>query len=193
MARAYLRYAPEDDTRPEPLDPKVIARAIQARFDEIKVWLAPRLPTISDEEVLFALATSVRLGAADGFRVGVFLRDMFKWPVDMDLCCYLRDTCNALAFALKVETREWVVRTGLRFPASGDDAIEWIDNLSDKKMTGKLVSLDPSFAAAIVQPADGLLRAGKPRRVFAEQVTANVTKGERAISKIGPKKAANGE
>jgi hypothetical protein len=184
MTRAFLRYAPSDDRRPEPLNAPVVARAVQARIDEVRAWIKPRLPAVEDEEIVFALETAIKHGGADGFRAGLLLRDMFKWPVDMDLCLLLRDSCNALAFALRVETRAWVVRSGLRFPAACNDKIEWADD-TGKAFAGAVISIDLSYAAAIVQPMDTSYRAGKPRRVFAEQVYANVTRGEYAAMSAG--------
>jgi len=182
--QAYLRDVPEGDARPDPLSLAVVARATTARLDEIKAWLTPRLPTLDEDQIKFALATAIKAGGADGFRASVHLREQFKWPVDMDLCCYVRDTCNALAFALRVETRIWAVRAGLRFPAKSNDAIEWIEE-SGRRLAGKVVSVDDSYAAAIVQAADGLIKAGPPRRVFAESVVANTTTGDYAIYQIG--------
>jgi hypothetical protein len=49
-----------------------------------------------------------------------------------------------------------------------------------------IVSCDRDYAAAIVQPFDGMIRAGPPKRVFAEQVIANTTKGEYAVASFGP-------
>jgi hypothetical protein len=185
MAQAYLRYAPEDDARPEPLAQAVVDRASKARLDEIKVWLKPRMPALTDEEVLFAISAAIKHGGADGFRGSVILKDMFKWPVDMELCQFVRDSCSALAFALRVETRAWVVRVGIRFPGRDNEKIEWIED-SGKQRAGTIISIDPDYGAAIVQPFDGMIRAGPPKRVFAEQVCANTTKGEYAVASYGP-------
>jgi hypothetical protein len=185
MAQAFLRYAPDDDQRPEPLAPGVVDRAARARLDEIILWLKPRMPTLTEEEVIFAIAAAIKHGGADGFRGSVILKDMFKWPVDMELCQFIRDSCSALAFALRIETRAWAVRTGLRFPGHDNHKIEWIED-SGKQRAGVIVSCDRDYAAAIVQPFDGMIRAGPPKRVFAEQVIANTTKGEYAVASFGP-------
>jgi hypothetical protein len=172
--QAFLCYAPSDDLRPDPFADRVLTRATQARLDEIKVWMKPRLPTISDEEVRFALAQALRAGGADGFRATCLLKELFLWPADMTLCGYVRDTCNALAFALRVETRIWSVRAGVRFPGKSEDRIEWMDD-QGRTLAGKVISVDPGLAIGIVQAMDGVIRMGPPRRVFAETVTANIT------------------
>lgn len=177
MARAYLRYAPEGDERPEPLSKPVVERAIEARLDEIKAWLKPRLPTLADADVRFALTSSLKGSGSDAFRAGVLLKEMFRWPVDFDLTLLLRDTIGALALALKVETRIWAVRTGLRFPGKDGDSVEWEDE-TGKPQHGAIVAVDRDYAAALVRPPDGLTRVHQPMRVFAEHVTANVTQGE---------------
>jgi hypothetical protein len=94
MAQAFLRYAPADDQRPDPFSDAVIRRASNARLDEIKLWAKPRLPAISEEEIRFALMQGMRAGGADGFRASVLLKELFFWPVDMELCQFVRDTCN---------------------------------------------------------------------------------------------------
>lgn len=179
LAQAFLRYAPADDQRPDPLCDAVLDRATNARLDEIKAWLKPRFPALSDLEIKFALKAAIKAAGPDGFRATASLFHVFNWPADMELCQFVRDTCNALAFSLKVETRVWAVRVGLRFPGRSEHAIEWIDD-SGKQSAGKVISVDDTFAAAIVQPMDGVIRAGPPRRVFAEHVIANTTLGEYA-------------
>lgn len=179
MAHAFLRAAPAADPRPEPLAEAVLKRATNARLDEIRAWLKPRLPTLSDEEIGFALMAAMKLGGADGFRTSVKLHETFGWPVDMELCQFVRDTCNALAFALRVETRLWSVRVGLRFPARAEERIEWCDD-QERGWAGKVISVDDGLALGIVQRFDGAIRMGAPVRVFAEAVTANLTKGEYA-------------
>lgn len=173
---AFLRYAPADDQRPEPLCPAVLARATTARLDEIRAWIKPRLPGSIDEQITFALSCAMKAGGADGFRAAMHLYIDFKWPVDMELCQFVRDTCNALAFALRAETRVWSVRVGLRFPGRSEHRIEWIDDTGNQ-IAGKVISVDDTFAAAIVQAYDGTIRMGPPRRVFAEHVIANTTLG----------------
>ena len=187
---AFLRSAPREDPRPDPLAAEVLLRATNARLDEIKAWLSPRLPALSEEEIKFALMTGMKRGGADGYRASRAIQDEFGWPVDIELCQFVRDTCNALAFALRTETRAWVVRVGLRFPGKDGDKIEWLDE-GGKACAGQIIAVDRNLACAIVQPSDGLYKAGKPRRVHAEQVTANTTKGEYAVYSIGPSDIAN--
>lgn len=180
LAPAFLRYAPEDDQRPDPLSDAVLDRACNARLDEIKAWLKPRMPALSDLEIIFALKAAIKAAGPDGFRATNTLFKIFNWPADMDLCCLVRDTCNALAFALRVETRVWAVRVGLRFPGRSEHKIEWMEE-TGVRLAGKVISVDDTFAAAICQPLlDGTVRAGPPRRVFAEYVVANTTLGEYA-------------
>jgi hypothetical protein len=175
MAHAFLRSAPADDKRPDPFCDAVLMRATLARLDEIRAWLKPRWPTeLSEAEVKFALMAAMKASGADGFRASVKLLEVFHWPVDMELCQYIRDTCNALAFALRVETRVWGVRVGIRFPAKSEDRIEWRDE-QGRPMSGKVISTDASLGIAIVQRFDGTVRMGAPVRVLAETVVANLT------------------
>lgn len=174
MVPTFLRPTPASDPRPDPFCDAVLTRAANARLDEIKAWMKPRLPALSDDEVRFALRAALHAGGADGFRASCTLKAVFDWPVDMELCGYLRDTCHAMAFALRVETREWSVRIGLRFPGKSEDRIEWLDD-QDVAHVGKVISTDHGLALGIVQAYDGTIRAGAPRRVLAERVTANLT------------------
>lgn len=177
MAHAFLRSAPADDKRPDPFCDAVLMRATLARLDEIRAWLKPRWALeLSEAEVKFALVAALKAAGADGFRVSVKLHEIFHWPVDMELCQFVRDTCHALAFALRVETRLWGVRTGLRFPGKSEDRIEWVDD-QGRAQSGKVISTDPSLALAIVQRFDGVIRMGAPVRVLAETVIANATQG----------------
>lgn len=175
MSPAFLRPAPPTDARPEPLHPSVVQRASRAREDEIATWLKPRVPALTTEQISFALQAALIGGGADGFRCSTVLREKFGWPVDMELCGYVRDTCNALAFALRIETRVWVARTGVRFPGKSGDSIEWLDERDDGQRQGQLIAVDRDYASAVVQPISSLIKAGPPRTVFAEHVLANIT------------------
>jgi hypothetical protein len=177
MARAYLRQVHPGDARPEPLNEAVLARACTARMAEIKAWLSPRVLSITEDEIVFALTTAIGSAGADGFRAATVLKNEFLWPVDMELCLLVRDTVTAMAQALRAETRVWVLRTGMRFPAKSEDSIEFIDGVG-KTRTGKVTGIDSALAAAFVQPFDGLIRAGGPTRVLAEQVMKNISTGE---------------
>lgn len=184
MARAYLRYAPDDDQRPDPLAPSVLDRAAEAWLDETMLWLKTRIPGMAREQVKFALVAALRRGGSDGFRTATCLKGDFAWPVDMELCRLLADCCNAVPFSLRVVTREWAVRTGLRFPARPLDKIEWTHRgpkLAIER-SGEVVSVDHSYAAALVTPLQGLTKITPPVRVFAEDVYANVTQGHHALA-----------
>lgn len=188
MARAYLRYAPEGDERPEPLSKPVVDRALESRLVDVKAWLKPRMPTLTDSDIMFAVASALKGSGADAFRAGVILKDMFSWPVDIDLIMVLRDAIQGLAIALKIETGLWVLRVGLRFPGKDGDTIEWEDEFG-KARAGTIKTIDATYAQALVQPPDGLTKVHKPVRVCAETVTANITQAD--YPKIIPL-AANG-
>lgn len=189
MAQAYLRPAPEHDARPDPLDDAVVARAAKTRLDEVRAWLKPRIPSLTDEEITEALSSSVKRGGADGFRMAVSLKNDFSWPADIELTLACRDICDALAFALKLETGVWALRTGMRFPGKSNDQVVWID-AAGRKMMGTVVAGDACYASGLVQPFEGLVKAGQPRRVLAEQVIANITTDEHAAPLLtAPKKA----
>jgi hypothetical protein len=172
-----LRQLPEGERRPEPLDPAVLNRAVNARHEEITKWLAPRVPTLTPEAVTFAVTAAIKRGGADGFRASMFLKTEFEWPVDMELCGWVRDCCNAMAFALRAVTREWVVRVGIRFPGKDGEKIEWV-NEGSHEHAGVIISVDPSYAAAIVQRYISGSPMHQPVRVFAEDVYANINRGE---------------
>lgn len=188
MARAYLRNAPEGDQRPEPLSTPVVDRALESRLPDVKAWLKPRIPSLEDGDVKFALSSALKGSGADAFRAGVILKDMFSWPVDIDLIMILRDAIEGLAIALKIETGHWVLRTGLRFPGKDGDTIEWEDE-NGRARAGTIKTIDRTYAQALVQPPDGLTKVHKPVRVIAESVTANITQAE--YPKVIPL-AANG-
>jgi hypothetical protein len=183
MAQTVLRPAPEGDGRPDPLSETVLTRAVSLHVADAMAWLKPRVPTLSEEEATFALCASIRRGGADGFRAGVSLKNEFSWPIDIEMVLVLRNITEKLAFALRIETAEWVLRTGMRFPAKDNQQIEWIDG-SGKHRAGTVIAVDRALCAAVVQPFEGLVKAGEPRRVLCEQVFHNITTGERAVFQL---------
>lgn len=184
MAQAYLRTPPSGDQRPEPLSDAVVRRAAQSRIADVMAWLKPRLPTLTEDEAVQVIAAGIKAGGSDGFRTGVAIKAEAGWPIDMDACLLLRDCCEYLAFALRVETRAWALRVGIRFPGADKQAIEWIEP-SGRRRSGTIVACDHGTASAMVEPKSGLLEAGPPKRVYAESVIANVTTGEYAVYHIG--------
>lgn len=185
MAHGFLRPLPEGDPRPDPLSDPVIARAIASRLDEIKSWLKPRIPSLDDGEIAGAVTTALRAAGADGFRMAVVLKNECSWPADMALALLMRDVTESLAFALRIETAEWAMRTGFRFPAKCNHHVSWLDH-GDKVRMGTVVAVDTCYASALVQPFEGLVKAGDPRRVMAERVLSNLSTDEHGVPSIDP-------
>lgn len=181
MARAFLRYAPADDQRPQPLSPAVLRRAAATRLDATLSWLKTRIPGLDEEQIIFALATSMERGGFDGFRTATKLKENFSFPVDWEMAKIAAEVCASAEFSLKIETGEWALRTGLRFPAKCGERIEFMHR--DRERAGKVLSVDYTYAAAIVEPFYGASSAtmDTPLRVFAEDVYANTTRGEYAF------------
>jgi hypothetical protein len=185
MARAYLRYAPADDQRPKPLSPEVLRRAAATRVAETMSWLKSRIPGLDEDQVIFALTTCMSQGGFDGFRTGVKLRENFSFPVDWEMAKIAHEACSAVEMSLKIETGAWALRTGIRFPAKCGDRIEFIHR--DRERAGQIISIDFTYAAAVVTPFYGDSQASMdtPIRVFAEEVYANTTRGEYAYAQAG--------
>ena len=183
MVHGFLRTPPEGDGRPDPLADSVIARAVDRNIDAIKSWLKPRIPSLDDAEISAAITTALRAAGADGFRMSVVLKNEFSWPADMDLALLMRSVTESLAFSLRVETGEWAMRTGYRFPAKSNHQIVWLDH-NDKTRAGTVVAVDNCYASALVQGFDGLVKAGDPRRVLAERVISNLTTDEHGVARL---------
>ncbi|USN15640.1 hypothetical protein KIKIMORA_05220 [Brevundimonas phage vB_BpoS-Kikimora] len=183
MAPAPLSPLPEGDGRPDPLADAVIARSVEAHIPALLDWLRPRVPALEPHEICAGVIAAVRRSGADGFRAACHLKNENSWPADMGLCLILRDITHHLDFALRQVTSEWVMRTGYRFPAKDREQIEWIDGAGRKRM-GEVVAVDRSLAAGVVQPVEGLLKAGDPRRVLAEQVITNLTTGKAPTGRV---------
>lgn len=183
MAPGFLRSPPEGDGRPDPLADSVIARAVDRHIDQIKDWLKPRIPSLDDAEIVAAVTTALRTAGADGFRMSVVLKNECSWPADMDLALVMHSVTNALAFALRVETGEWALRTGYRFPAKSNHQIVWLDH-NGKTRAGTVVAVDNCYASALVQGFEGLVKAGDPRRVLAERVVSNLTTNEHGVTRL---------
>ncbi|USN13849.1 hypothetical protein PAPPERLAPAPP_01750 [Brevundimonas phage vB_BpoS-Papperlapapp] len=187
MAHGFLRTPPQGDGRPDPLSDRVIARAVDRHLDGFQAWLKPRIPALDDAEVAKAVTTALRAAGADGFRMAVVLKNEFSWPADMGLALLLRDVTESLAFSLRIETSEWAMRTGFRFPGKSNQQIVWADH-NDKLRSGTIVAVDNCYASALVQGFEGLVKAGEPRRVLAERVVSNITTDEHGVSTLPDRK-----
>ena len=188
MPHGFLRTPPANDGRPDPLADVVIARAVSSRLDEIKAWLKPRFLQTEDADILAAITVALRAGGADGFRMSLILKNDFSWPADMGLALLMRDVTDSLAFALRIETAQWAMRTGFRFPAKSNDQIVWLDHF-DKLRAGTVVAVDNGYASGLVQGFEGLVKAGEPRRVLAERVVSNITTDQHGVADLTVQKA----
>ncbi|UTC28691.1 hypothetical protein MARCHEWKA_01780 [Brevundimonas phage vB_BpoS-Marchewka] len=187
MAHGFLRTPPEGDARPDPLADCVVVRAIGRHLDGLQAWLKPRIPALPDAEVTAAVTTALRAAGADGFRMALVLKNEFSWPADMALALLLRDVTDSLAFSLRIETAEWAMRTGFRFPGKSHHQIVWADH-NDKLRAGTVIAVDNGYASALVQGFEGLVKAGEPRRVLAERVVSNITTDEHGVSTLPARK-----
>jgi hypothetical protein len=157
---------------------------VAGSVDVLTRWATSRAPGIGRPEVATFLLRAVRLGGADAFRATVILDRETAWDCDMEACRIVDDACRAIPGAWRQESREWVVRTRMRFPAREQDRIEWKDT-DGRQRIGVVEVVDRTLASAWVKPFHGLMLERNPLRVFAEQVIGNVTKGEYAALQIG--------
>ncbi len=183
LARAFLCYAPSEDERPEPFADAVIAVAVNGARKEFNTWLSSVSHPLSELELNAAFAIAIRHAGDDGYRVSRVLHDTFRWKMDMEGVRIVARICEGLPFALRAATRQWAVRTGVRFPAKDKERIGFEMGGEDRE--GVVISVDQSFAAAIVRPYIGLVPMDPPKRVFAEKVFANVTRGHQAVLSLG--------
>lgn len=168
-----LRPVPADAPRPQPLSTEVIARALLPVEDALGSWFQDNLPKVDADQRKFCLTLALRQGEMDAFQAAIVLASSFKIPGDEALVRLLMQVTSGAGFALRVLTREWVVKTGYRFPANKDDAIEWVDPDTRLKRGGKVIEIDRAMAVALVQPNLG--PANTPIRILAESVVGNLT------------------
>lgn len=172
-----LRPVPADAPRPQPLSSEVIARALLPVEDALGSWFKAYAPKVSAEQRNFALTLALQQAKGDVFQAGCILAASFKLPVNgelMKIIIALDERC--MTSVLRAVTREWVVRTGYRFPANDGDKIEWIDPLTKARRGGKVLAVDRAMAVGMVMPNTGQFAEGV--RILAEDVVGNLTQAQ---------------
>lgn len=174
MPRYFLRSVDPADPRPCFSDEKTMATAIDLIAPAVVEWARSRTLPLNEEHVRNAVLASVRHAGVDAFRIGVILQASFDWPVDFTLVTLFDRMVEALPATLRHLTNEWVVRTGLRFPAKEGDTIEYVTPRGEP-VVGIVKGVLKAQARAFVQQTTGDLEEGEPISIPAEAVVANVS------------------
>lgn len=174
---------PAGDQRPETTSPRAIARAVKGHIGSVMAWLKPTRPCESEADITAVLTSAVARGRLDGFRISKVLAGDFGWNVDMALCRIMADIAASIPLAVRLETHEWVARAAVRIPAAEGDKVEYRDE--GRPCSGVVVTRHPAQAYAIVRPMIGLQPGDDLKRVNAETIYANVTRGRYASRDAG--------
>ncbi len=168
-----LRIIPVDDPRPTLDSDEVIARAVIQVIEDLIPWVQRWTKSpIAVDKVAAIVALAVKASKGDGFSVAVYLKTEEGWPVDMQACRMFDRICSAIPYALRTVTREWVVRSGMRFPAKAGDVIDWW--IDGRERRGSVYSILGDESAALIYPQTGL-GTGNLVKVLAEDVVDNIT------------------
>jgi hypothetical protein len=174
---AVLRPISRHDPRPDPTNPRVVARAVGDISAELLSWAHLNVnPDLAGSNVEALIVAHILESGFDAFRAAAILSEENLWRCDIRLVRLLDGAINALEAYARSMTLEWVVRTGLRFPANEGDEIQWI-TVSGRLRKGTVYALNPYYAMGLVNPKAGPAKASSLLKVYAEQVTANDTKG----------------
>jgi hypothetical protein len=162
-----LRAPPAGDPRPTINDEKVVRAAVDRNSEALTTWARKRDYPETAEEVLAILTEA--MVASDGIasRAITFLETVFFWVTDANLERHLSVVQKNIQPGFKFFVLEWIIRTGIRFPAKLGDYVDFYSN--GYHYAGRVVEIKPDFAAALIESDDGT------QIVFAEQVTANRT------------------
>lgn len=161
---------PSIPARPDLTSDAVIVHACEQVQDVLVSWVERRLAKKTSPEAVIAFAASaIQVTGADGFRAAHKLMESCGWPSDFELCRILETACERLPFCRRLAVSEWVMKHGVRFPATAGDQIEW--KAQGRTRTGLVHELVPRDAAAIVRPMVGAALAGDMILIVAEQVT----------------------
>jgi hypothetical protein len=152
----------------------VLDRSLIDFQEPILQWVIRRVPRTDETAALWAIKQVYRQQGADAFRVGLALAGFFGWPIDYSFTHLIHEWQRTIPEAIKLETTEWVVRTGYRFPAEVNDEIEWA-GFENTVLAGTVIGVVRSEASAWAT------RAGYEDRAFfvpAEDVINNLTKAQ---------------
>lgn len=184
MIDPVLRPVPVTDPRPHLYDKTVLDRALSFHTESIAAWAKGRaLPSA----VGTYLPEALRAADGDAFKAARFFEQVDALEADMAFCRLLDNVIITLPHHLRLETQEWVMRTGMRFPAYEGDIIEWFIN--GETATGEVIAIDKTQAQARVRRHT----TDDHPRVYAEVVGANITQklfARRFGDETGPEDAS---
>lgn len=171
---SVLCPVPDDQPRPTPLSVEVITRSYGEIEEDLVGWVRKKVnKQVSVSSVAALVISCVRDVGLDAFQVAVRLQTSAGWPGDMELLRILDRMMDAQGFAFRVAMAEWVMVTGVRFPAKTGDTVTW--QARGRKKFGLVHEVLPNSASALVYPLIGSGLAAEPVKVLAEEVTSNHT------------------
>lgn len=124
-----------------------------------------------DQAILSVVTDVVDRAMGDPGKAARFLEAVYGWAANDKLVWHLEMVRKNLAPAQVRAVMAWVLRTGIRFPAREKDFLLFYDETALLRK-GRVVSLEPSLARAIVEGENGTKSP-----VLAELVRANMTQG----------------
>ncbi len=161
-----------ENLRPKWNHPSVKTLAVAEVIKDVRAWAIDcgAVPEDHDENEFLALVTLAMIESPDAYDCTRYIDQFFDWPVDGNLTRIL----DRAYFRLKIITpkvvREWVIKTGARFPHKEGTGIAF--RIGDITMRGTIKAVIHGEAVAMVE-----VFSRKPYivRVVSEEVLHIVT------------------
>lgn len=134
------------EERPNALTPEVVFSAATAILAQVRKHLAE--PVIADDVAIMQLAGAIT-ASTDAYERAVHLSKHGTWVVDEALVQALSLKTGIESRAIDEEVQRWVVRTGIRFPATLGDKITFRDP-QGKTRVGTVLGTDQRMAQGVV-------------------------------------------
>lgn len=136
----------------------------------VRNWLASKGLAAVPSKFEECLAAAF-LSATDAYAIARNCEVHFKWPADAELVALLAEALTAGKATQALRVKQWVVATGIRFPAQPKQQVAFEDG--PQVLTGIVVNVLADTAEAVVVLCTDLAQRSKDtpmRRLKAEEI-----------------------
>ncbi len=161
-----------ENRRPQWNHPDVKTLAVAEVIEDVRVWAVTigAVPEDHNKVEFLALVTLAMIESPDAYDFVRYIHQFFDWPVDGNLTRIIDRAYLRLRILTPKVVREWVIKTGTRFPHKEGVSIAF--RIGDANMRGTIKAVIKGEALAMVE-----VFSRKPRivRVMSEEVLHIVT------------------